>query len=383
MNDFVEINNFVEINHNFVEIDHNMNNGFFLITKQNIEFGSSIIWMEEPKYYYNSVLLPEKDFEGFEYESILTIKIINNKDINNWMYLNKAFAYSKIYQDEKVIKDWIKNKNISFHKFKQLRKIVGMNCFYYKDLLGFFEKQGIALYKLSSFLNYSCNPNCFVFFYDNKISVISTRKILTGEKITIPPSNMVDYMHIGERRNYILKNYYYMCMCEKCIIESDYLKTNHSFKKTKIKPCSKKLTESLNELLEITDRFKYLDSIYIILMAFEDDDLLSDPPYMRSILLKTFNITLNLRYINIYLLEKCIYLLKKACKLIPHCFYYWFLFIRIWDIIIYYFKYNNISEEYLENYEETTKNSNWKWFVLNNNKHNLILYELIKKLESL
>eukprot|EP01133_Synstelium_polycarpum_P012791 gene12791-15007_t len=77
----------------------------------------------------------------------------------------------------------------------------------------------IGLFFLTSFVNHSCEPNCFLAYPDNNstLHLTALKEIKKGEEITIaygdPSKNIV------ERRTHLFDNYGFNCECPKCLSE--------------------------------------------------------------------------------------------------------------------------------------------------------------------
>ena len=76
------------------------------------------------------------------------------------------------------------------------------------------------LFKSSSMLNHSCEPNAYRSFYKNDSSVCfikATRDIEKDEEVTISYVDLL--MNVKERRESIRGQYGFECRCKRCLDE--------------------------------------------------------------------------------------------------------------------------------------------------------------------
>ena len=91
-----------------------------------------------------------------------------------------------------------------------------------------YDIDGSPLYNKARYINHSCNPNCEVDIINNKIWIISVKKIKKGEELNY------DYGYSFDKDDYSD----HICMCESkncigyIISQEDWKKFN-KFKKTK------------------------------------------------------------------------------------------------------------------------------------------------------
>ncbi|GAM25831.1 hypothetical protein SAMD00019534_090060 [Acytostelium subglobosum LB1] len=77
---------------------------------------------------------------------------------------------------------------------------------------------GIGLYYLASFINHSCEPNCFLAFpNDHTLNLVALKPLKQGDELTISYGDPnKDYV---ERQSHLFDNYGFSCQCPKCLLD--------------------------------------------------------------------------------------------------------------------------------------------------------------------
>ncbi|XP_056646158.1 histone-lysine N-trimethyltransferase SMYD5 [Diorhabda sublineata] len=88
----------------------------------------------------------------------------------------------------------------------------------------FLNNEGVALYRLQSCCNHSCDPNAVVKFMNNnhRLSLVALKDIEEGEEICI--SYLDDCVLTKSRHSRckeLMNNYLFVCRCDRCNNESD------------------------------------------------------------------------------------------------------------------------------------------------------------------
>lgn len=76
----------------------------------------------------------------------------------------------------------------------------------------------MGLYKTTSYINHSCNPNSLLSYYNNEVNVTCLENIKKDKEITI--SYGATYQNITNpvrRKAILLNEYNFECTCEECI----------------------------------------------------------------------------------------------------------------------------------------------------------------------
>ena len=84
--------------------------------------------------------------------------------------------------------------------------------------MNFFESNGSSAYLFISRINHSCCPNCFAFTNEGKLNIRTIRNVNEGEEITI---SYIYLYNPWNERNKILKEYNFICTCERCFLKND------------------------------------------------------------------------------------------------------------------------------------------------------------------
>lgn len=96
------------------------------------------------------------------------------------------------------------------NKSEALMRTLKLNCFH--------VDQGFALYYILSFLNHSCNPNCF-YEYDNLTKngkIIAFSDIKAGDELTISYVAGTSIISGLSQAEEFMDNYKITCMCGQC-----------------------------------------------------------------------------------------------------------------------------------------------------------------------
>lgn len=111
-------------------------------------------------------------------------------------------------------------KNLLGHFFK----IIPANCFYLSindDESEEIDVEGRAIFDAASFFNHSCTPNLVNIVEGSTMSLISARRIRSGDHLSIAyksfkPTNEQDFYTYENRQNFIQNNWNFRCNCELC-----------------------------------------------------------------------------------------------------------------------------------------------------------------------
>lgn len=108
-------------------------------------------------------------------------------------------------------------RNFLKHLLAHFLKVIAANSFNFEQ--GQREKIKLyAIYDSMSFFNHSCSPNALSFMILTKMILISSRCINAGDEVRIcylPKFHDISWTR-EDRRNKLLKSWYFDCNCEKC-----------------------------------------------------------------------------------------------------------------------------------------------------------------------
>ncbi|KAK5668814.1 hypothetical protein BDV3_006448 [Batrachochytrium dendrobatidis] len=125
------------------------------------------------------------------------------------------------------------------------------NCFGIWKPNGKEACMGRAVFPAASYFNHSCFPNCQSIKHDHKMAFRTLKDVSKGEMLTI--SYIDTNMPVSARRARLMDDYFFECMCERCISESgmvsnaSQLKVSYTFKKYEHKKRTKKKSKNKND----------------------------------------------------------------------------------------------------------------------------------------